>query len=147
MPHGPSSWHARCGRFAHDALPALRNPQFLRFLVIGGINTLFGFVLYSLGILAGLPVWLALLLGNIGGTIFSFFTTGRFVFRRFSWNLFPKFTLCYFVVYFVNLGSLAAVSGWLDDKILAQAVLALPMAALSYFILRTLVFPPAPGGS
>ena len=86
------------------------------------------------------PEFLRFLL--IGGTIFSFFTTGRFVFRRRSMSLFPKFALCYFVVYFVNLGCLEVVSGWLGNKILSQAVLALPMAALSYFILRKLVFAP-----
>lgn len=125
----------------------LRNHGYLRFLIVGGVNTAFGFVLYSLGILAGLQVWVALMLGNVAGTVFSFYTTGSYVFRELSLSRFPRFIVCYLVVYLVNLAALGAIAPWLGDKILAQAVLALPMAGLSYFILLRLVFAPGKAGS
>ena len=54
--------------------------QILRFIVAGAINTLFGFAVYSAAVLAGLPVWSALLVGNVAGVGFNFVTIGGYVF-------------------------------------------------------------------
>ena len=50
-----------------DLIRQLRGNTFMRFLVAGAANTLFGFVVYSLTILAGAAVWLALLAGIFAG--------------------------------------------------------------------------------
>ena len=82
----------------------LRRNQFLRFLVAGAINTLFGFIVYSPAILAGAAVWLALLLGLVCGTIFNFFSTGGYVFRDLKLARVPRFVIFYFLVYMANYG-------------------------------------------
>lgn len=115
--------------------------RFMRFLVAGGINTLFGFAVYSVAILLGAAVWLALLIGMVAGTIFNFFTVGQYVFRQLSVMKFPAFIVCYLTVYGVNLGLIEFVSQWSGEKILAQFILAFPMAALSYFLMVFFVFP------
>jgi putative flippase GtrA len=125
---------------APEAGFSLRGNQFMRFLAAGGVNTLFGFAVYSVFIMAGMEVWLSLLAGTVLGTIFNFFTTGGYAFRKLAFSRFPRFVMCYLLVYGVNFTLLRLLSGWLDHKILSQAILALPMALLAYFLMARFVF-------
>ncbi len=120
--------------------PDLNTRRFIRFLFAGGVNTLFGFAVYSALILAGIAVWLALLAGTLLGTIFNFFTTGGYVFRDISRARVPRFVICYLILYGINFILLDGLSGWLDDKIIAQAILIIPMALLSFFLMARFVF-------
>lgn len=134
-------WH-RCLAVWHQSRigTLLRRSQLLRFLLAGAVNTLFGYVVYSLGILAGAPVWLALLVGTLLGTVFNFFTTGGYAFRRLSARRYPLFVACYLLVYGINLLLIEALSAWISDKLQIQAVLLVPLALLSYFLMAQLVF-------
>jgi len=123
-----------------DKYLPFRDNRFLRFLVAGGVNTLFGFAVYSGCIMAGLTVWLSLLIGTVFGTVFNFFTNGGYVFRQLSHTRFPRFVFCYLTVYGVNIFLIDLISIWLSSKILAQAILALPLALLSYFLMSHFVF-------
>lgn len=123
-------------------LPA-RN-RFTRFLLAGATNTVFGFAIYAASILAGAPVWMALLMANVAGVGFNFFTTGGYVFRSLLLTRFPRFVLVYFVVYVVNLKLIEWLLIWVPGKILAQAVLALPMALMSYLLMKRMVFSSGP---
>lgn|GEM_PF-1442613 len=119
---------------------SLRENRFMRFLIAGGMNTLFGFAIYSASILAGSTVWLALLAGTIAGTIFNFITTGGYVFRDISLTRFPRFVSFYLLVYGVNLGLIELLSIWLRNEILSQSILIFPMALLSYVLMARFVF-------
>lgn len=114
--------------------------RFLRFLISGGVNTLFGFAIYSVFILSGAAVWLALISGTVIGALFNFFTTSGFVFRELSIARVPRFLLCYALVYAINLQALYWLSSWLSDEIVSQAILVLPIAAVSYFLMKRFVF-------
>ncbi len=124
----------------HDDSSNPRRDRFLRFLVAGGVNTLFGFVAYSLLTVTGMEVWLALLVGMLLGTVFNFFTTGGYVFRELLAARFPRFVLCYLLIYFINLELIELIIPLLGNKILAQAILVFPMAILSYFLMARFVF-------
>jgi putative flippase GtrA len=117
-----------------------RKKEFMRFLVAGGVNTLFGFAVYSACILTGMTVWLALLVGMLAGTVFNFITTGGYVFRDLSPPRFPRFVICYFFIYGINLLLIDLVSIGLDSKILSQAIITFPLALLSYFMMARFVF-------
>lgn len=114
--------------------------RFLRFLVVGGINTVFGFAIYSGLILVGTRVWLALLLANVAGVLFNFFTTSVVVFRTSLRGRMLRFMSVYLAIYLVNLALLSAARQALGNAILAQALLVLPMAVLSYLLMRRFVF-------
>lgn len=118
----------------------LLSKRFIRFLLVGGLNTLFGFLVYSAFILLHCPTWLALIGGNVAGVVFNFFTIGGLVFLNLSLSRVPLFVLSYVVIYFVNLELIGWIAGLVHGRIMAQAVLVLPMALLSYFILSTYVF-------
>ncbi len=123
-----------------DFILKLRKTRFTRFLLAGGINTLFGLVFYSVCIMAGMEVWLALLISRVVGTIFNFFTTGSFVFRELAPRIFPRFVTCHLVVYGVNLLMIDLISNLIYSKILSQCILIFPLALISYFLMNRFVF-------
>ena len=118
----------------------LQRSEILRFIVAGGINTLFGYAIYSLGILLGAPVWIALLIGMLLGTVFNFFTTGGYAFRQLSAKRYPRFVACYLLVYGVNILMIEILSRWISNSLVTQAILLVPLATLSYVLMARLVF-------
>ena len=122
----------------------LRNTEFMRFVLVGGLNTLFGFAVYALGVVAELPVSLALFLGMLAGTIFNFFTTGAYVFRQLTISRYPRFVACYLLVYGFNVLFMNILLMWMSNKLVIQAMLTVPLAALSYWMMSRLVFTKTP---
>lgn len=130
---------ARIRQLCRNVFSIERN-AFLRFLLAGSINTLFGFAIYCAAIYAGASVWLALLTGTIIGTVFNFFTTAGYVFRKLTISRFPRFMSCYALVYALNLGLIKLLLPWLGDEKLSQLVLAGPVAVISYLLMARFVF-------
>ncbi|MDX3877391.1 GtrA family protein [Achromobacter denitrificans] len=114
--------------------------QILRFLVVGALNTLFGFIVYTLFALTPLPTWLVLIAANIITLSFNFATTGGLVFRQVKLRLIPRFLMGYGVVFGVSLGLIHLLSPLVGGRIWAMAIIVLPMAALAYFIQLLFVF-------
>lgn len=109
--------------------------RILRFLVIGVINTLFSYLIYAALVLLGMHYSLATLISTVLGVIFNFFTTGRIVFRNMDNRRFVRFVLVYLFTYLVNI----LLLGWLVDglgidKLIAGALVTLPVALLSYLL-------------
>lgn len=127
--------------------PGLSNSRSMRFLISGGVNTLFGFMVYSVFILAGSAVWFALISGTVIGAFFNFLTIGGYAFRDLSLDRVPRFLLCYALVYGINLQALEWLSAAVTDKILSQSILVLPIAALSYLLMARFVFVPGNGAA
>jgi putative flippase GtrA len=111
-----------------------------RFVLAGLANTAFGFVVYTAAILAAVPVWGALLAVVLAGVMFNFATIGGYAFRQLSWRKLPAFVLCYALLYLLNLVLIEFLSRRGIGVILAQALVTLPLAALSYVMMRFLVF-------
>ena len=82
----------------------------IRFLVVGGINTVFGYSLYALLIFIGLHYSIAVLLAQICGIAFNFNTTGRIVFHNKKSGLFFHFAGVYIVTFAVNVLALRLFS-------------------------------------
>jgi putative flippase GtrA len=118
----------------------MRRSRFLRFLLAGAINTLFGYVVYTASIIAGVPVPGSLLIGMLAGTVFNFFTTGGYAFRQLRLGRYPAFVACYVLVYGMNLALFRLVAMWVDSALAVQALLLVPLALLSYFLMARFVF-------
>ena len=119
--------------------------RLLRFLVVGAINTLFSYLVYAVLILIGSHYSLATLISTILGVIFNFFTTGRIVFRIMDNKRFVMFVLVYAFTYFVNVMFLRLLIDGLEmDKLLAGALVTLPVALLSYFLNANVTFKDKP---
>ena len=114
--------------------------QLFRFLIVGGINTLFGYLIYAFFIFIGLHYTLAALLGQICGILFNFNTTGRIVFYNTRKSLLFRFIGVYTFTYFVNIFFLRLFSLINFNMYVAGAILVLPIALLSYYLNKTYVF-------
>ena len=115
--------------------------QTIRFLVIGAINTAFGFTVFSAMMIAGLALWQALIGSTLAGIIFNFFTYGGVVFRQLSYTRVPRFVLAYLFIISLNAWLIEYISSnYGTGKILAGAYVVIPMAIVSYLILNNFVF-------
>lgn len=116
----------------------LVDSTFTRFLIVGCINTAFGYGIFALAIMLGAAPPVALACSLVCGVIFNFFTTGRLVFGNKSASRLPAFILCYAIVYLANLALLNLIMSFGVGPLMAQ-LLSLPLVALSTFFLLKLV--------
>ena len=113
--------------------------QFGRFLAVGLLNTLFGYVVFAVLILAGVPPMPALVLTYVVGVTFNYFTTGRLVFRG-RQGAFLRFVAAYVVIYLVNLALYRLAEELGAAPLLAQALCLPPVAVFSFLLFRLHVF-------
>ena len=108
--------------------------QIIKFLVIGALNTLFGYSVFMALILIGVLPTIALILSYVVGVVFNFFTTRRFVFKCSKRGSLFRFIIAYVIIYFFNLGlyRLFELSG--TSPLTTQA-LCLPIIAIFSFLL------------
>ncbi|MDD2530612.1 MAG: GtrA family protein [Bacteroidales bacterium] len=76
--------------------------KLLRFLLVGLLNTAFGYFLFLFFIWIGLHYSLSLLFSQIIGVLFNYKTTGYIVFENKSNKLLFSFFLVYGFVYLIN---------------------------------------------
>lgn len=109
--------------------------QFVRFLVAGGVNTLFGYSAYAVFVLAGLTPAIALLAATVLGVLFNFVTFGGFVFHGLNRAAIPRFVVAYGVVYTLNLALLEALREFGGLRPLVAQLVCLPVVIPATFIL------------
>lgn len=114
--------------------------QIKKFVVVGVINTLFGYSIYALMIYLGLSYDIALVISTLCGIVFNFHSIGKLVFNHFKYTLFFKFVLVYVLVYFINL-LLIKLFIWLGANAYVGGGLAIiPSAAASFVFNKYWVF-------
>lgn len=123
-----------------DLIKTIWSIRFVRFLFVGGLNTLFSYVIYAILILLNVHYTLATLISTVLGIIFNFFTTGSIVFRNRKLSLMLRFFLVYGFTYLVNILLLSFFETKQVDMLIAGAIVTLPVALLSYFLNAKLVF-------
>jgi len=114
--------------------------KFIRFLLVGVLNTAFGFAVYAALIYARVPVWLALIGGNVAGICFNFLTTGHFVFLDASLVRLPRFAAVYLLCYAANYAAIRMLIHMGLGSIVAQALISPCMAVLSFLLMSRYVF-------
>lgn len=107
---------------------------------MGGLNTVFGFTVYSILILLHLHYVLAALLGQICGILFNFKTTGSIVFKNKDNRLIFRFFAVYLVTYLITIGLLKLFSIYNIGSLVAGAMIILPIALLSFLLNKKFVF-------
>ena len=119
---------------------SLLNRRFFRFLLVGGINTLFAYAVYAMFLLVGLGYAIANLLALIGGILFSFKTQGTLVFKIKANGRLFRFTLCWLLIYLCNIGLIRQMLILGLDAYWAGAVAIPPVALMSFFVQKYFVF-------
>ncbi len=124
----------------------IKKHTFIRFLIVGVVNTAFSYTLYAILILTGLPYLWAFSISYIIGVLFNFQTFGRLVFKNKNNKLIFRFIGVYVVIYLLNAEGLRiadALNFNIEHKtkmLIASAILVLPMAMLSFVLNKLFVF-------
>ena len=113
--------------------------KFFKFLFVGFLNTAFSYFLYALFLIIGFAPNLALFFQYILGVLWNFKTTGTIVFENKNNKLIFKFVLSYIFTFLINSILLKLLINGVNEY-LAQAILILPIAFLSFAILKYWVF-------
>jgi putative flippase GtrA len=119
-------------------LSALRR-EWLRFILVGGMNTVFGYACYAACIYLGAGYALASAVSMIAGVLFGYCTNRGLVFRNAGGSL-PRFVGCYAIVYVFAVTLLAQMDAAGIDPYLAGILVGAAAAPLSYLLLKLLVF-------
>lgn len=114
--------------------------QLFRFLIVGGVNTIFGYSIYALFTFAGLHYAIAALLAQICGILFNYNTTGKIVFNSKGSGVFFRFIAVYAVTYAVNVLALRLFFQINFNMYIAGGILVLPISLLSFVLNKRLVF-------
>ena len=130
-------------RFRHLDFQPVRwvlGNRFLRFLIVGAINTVFGYSVFAALILLKVPYPVAAFLATVLGVLFNFKSYGRLVFGSHDNRLIFRFFGVYGVCYLLGLAPLAWAKAHGVPILLMAALCALPMAAIGFLLNRRFVF-------
>lgn len=116
------------------------NNRFVRFLVVGGINTTFSYSLYALLLFMGSHYLVAGIISFIISVFFNFETTSRLVFQNSKRELLLKFIFSYVIILVISLFSLNLIIMAGINPYLAGLLNVLPVSVISFLIQKFLVF-------
>ncbi len=116
------------------------NNQVTRFILVGGLNTLFGYMLFAAFITIGFNYVYAMLFTMCIGVLFSFKTTGKWVFKNSDKTLLLKFVLLYGVLYLVSIFLLRRLNNVFDNMYLIGFFTVMVTSVLSFLGSKYLIF-------
>jgi putative flippase GtrA len=105
----------------------------IRFLLVGGLNTLVGYSIFALFLFFGLPSDLALLFATCFGIVFNFKSISNMVFCTNHNALFGKFFLLYTILYLGNLGLLKLLDNLFHNPYYSGIVSIMLITIPSYY--------------
>lgn len=114
--------------------------KLVRFFIVSGINTVFGYGLFALMIYLGLNYILALLFATIIGILFNFKTIGLIVFRTHNNMLIFRFFGVYGITYLFNVAGLTLLKWAGLGPYAGGAILVVPIGFLGFLMNKTFVF-------
>ncbi len=131
------------GQMLRTVLALPRSHVWLRFGLVGLVNAAFGYTVFAVLVLAGVWPGAALVATMIAAVAFNFQTSRRLVFR--SKGQILQFIAVYAVVLVLNWVALRVLRRCGLPDLESQALLTLPIAAVSFLGQRRFVFGPAAG--
>jgi len=125
----------------HDKLKFFFNrSQILSFLLVGCLNTLFGYSLFAIFILAGCHYTIAVLLSTCLGVLFNFKTLGSLVFKNSNKQLLLNFIMVYAILYAINIMLIKIIHSTIPNLYIAGAIATIVIAGLSFYLNKQFVF-------
>ncbi|MCW0199754.1 GtrA family protein [Sphingopyxis sp.] len=122
------------------SIAAMRRSRFLRFLAVGVVNTLVGYLLFAALIALGAPPLSGVMASTALGALFNFGSIGHLVFRNTDVALLPRFLGVYAGQCAVNSGLLMMLGVLGLGSLLAQLLLIPWLAVGTYLAMRHFVY-------
>ena len=114
--------------------------QFVRFLLVGSMNTAFSYGLYATFLWLGLHFAVANGLAFVISLLFSFRTQGALVFRNTDTSMFLRFVLVWVGIYLINIALIGGLMSLGLNAHVAGAIALVPVTLLSYLLQKFAVF-------
>lgn len=119
--------------------------KFLKFIIAGFINTIFGFSIYSFLIFLNTDYKLSIFISTVAGIFFNFFSYRKVFDKKFIFKfnnfIFIKFLITYSIIYFLNIYLLESIILFLDNNFyLAQIFSLIPCIIVNWLLLNLFVF-------
>lgn len=112
----------------------------ITYLLVGILNTVFGYSLFAFFIFLKIHYAVAVLLSTVIGVLFNFKTIGRLVFKSHNNALIFRFVFVYVIVYLINVSGLRVFDSYGVDMYLAGFLMLFPATAVSFTMHRWFVF-------
>jgi len=114
--------------------------EFLRFIIVGILNTIFGYLIYALFIYFGFHYVWASLFATIIGISFNFQTIGRLVFRNHNHKLIFRFVLVYIIVFLSGIVFIWIFKSFGLDNYVSGLIALVPNAIISFLLNKFYVY-------
>lgn len=114
--------------------------QIINFMLVGIINTIFGYSIYALLIFLGLNYILSVFFSTVLGVLFNFKTISKYVFESNNNKLIFKFMFVYFIVFIVNIFLIKVFKIFDINDYFAGFFAIIPVAILSFLLNKFFVY-------
>ena len=114
--------------------------QILTFILVGGLNTLFGYTLFALFIYLGIHYSLAAFLATCLGVLFNYKTTGKLVFEHTDNKAILKFVGVNVFLYLFYTALISFIHTMVDNLYLVGFICIIPYAIFSFILNKYVVF-------
>jgi putative flippase GtrA len=121
---------------------ALFKMQIVRFFLVAGVNTFFGYGVFAVLIYIGLHYSLAVLISTIIGILINFKTYGYLVFNSKKNRLIFRFIGVYAIVYLCYIGGIAIFEYYSISNYTAGMIMAIPLGFLGFILNNNFVYKP-----
>jgi putative flippase GtrA len=112
-----------------------------RFIISGGLNTIFGWLLFSiLYKFFDFNEFKSLFISMLAGIFFNFLTYGGYAFKVLKFKVLPKFVAAYVILYMLNLILLKIISLYCGDVTIGQLLISPLLAIISFYMMSKCVF-------
>jgi putative flippase GtrA len=126
--------------FLRQTLINKLNNKFFKFIIVGVLNTIFGYSIFALLVFFGLHYALAIFLATCLGVAFNFKTIGTFVFSNRDNSLIGRFVATYVVLCLLNIASLKVMMEIGFSSYVGGGVVLFPIALTGYYLNSKFVF-------
>lgn len=116
------------------------NQKLIKFLVVGILNTIFGYSVYAILIWIGAPYFVAATGSTILGVLFNFKSIGSIVFKSKDNSKIIPFIMVYTALYMFNIIGLAFMAHEGFDSYMSGIIVIFPLAIISYLVNSRFVF-------
>lgn len=119
-----------------------QNNQVLRFILVGILNTAFGYGCYVLLIWIKMHYAFAVFFSTTMGVLFNYFTSSYLTFKK---NIFSKFRLYRFIsvyifVYLINIATVKVVLCFGINAYIAGFIAIFPVTIITFYLQKKWVF-------